>query len=67
VVFFPFFFFVFDGQFCDVTKVTIIPKKQKKEPNLPTLPNMKVEKEKKKGVLPYSWLPNRTYHKSLVF
>jgi hypothetical protein len=50
VVFFPFlFFFVFDGQFCDVTKVTIIPKKQKKEPNLPTLPNMKVEKRKEKG------------------
>jgi len=56
------------ANFCDVTKVTIIPKKQKTEPNLPTLPNMKVEKKRKeKGVLPYSWLPNRTYHKSLVF
>jgi len=50
VVFFPFFFFlVFDSQFCDDTKVTIIPKKLKKEPNLPTLPNMKVEKRKEKG------------------
>jgi len=58
---------VFDGQFCDVTKVTIIPKKQKREPNSPTLPNMKIFKKKKKGVLPNSWLPNRTYHKSLVF
>jgi hypothetical protein len=50
VVFFPFlFFFVFDGQFCDVTKVIIIPKKQKKTLNLLTLPNMKVEKRKEKG------------------
>ncbi len=23
--------------------------------------------KKEKGVLPYYWLPNRTYHKSLVF
>jgi len=50
MAFFYKFFFVFDGQFCDVTKVTIIPKKQKREPNLPTLPNMKVEKRKEKGV-----------------
>jgi hypothetical protein len=29
--------------------VTIIHKKQKKQPNLPTLSNMKVEKRKEKG------------------
>ncbi len=68
-----FFFCVFNGQFCDVTKVTIIPKKkkekQKKGPNSPTSPTTKVffKKKKEKGVLPYYWLPNRIYHKSLVF
>jgi hypothetical protein len=52
------FFGVFNGQFCDVTKVTIIPKKkkekQKKGPNLPTSPTTKVLffKKKEKGVLP---------------
>jgi hypothetical protein len=62
--FFPFFFpwlfifGVFNGQFCDVTKATIIPKKkkekQKKRPNSPTSPTTKVLffKMKEKGVLP---------------
>ncbi len=71
--FLVFFFLVFNGQFCDVTKVTSIPKKKKeklkKGPNSPTSPTTKVLflKKKDKGVLPQYWLPNRTYHKSLVF
>jgi hypothetical protein len=45
-------------------------------PKWPSSPKKKKEKQKKgakfakekeKGVLPYYWLPNRTYHKSLVF
>jgi hypothetical protein len=53
-----YFFCVFNGQFCDVTKVTIIPKKKKEElkkgPNSPTSPTMKVLflKKKEKVVLP---------------
>jgi hypothetical protein len=48
-----YFLCVFNGQFCDVTKVTIIPKKkkekQKKGPNSPTSPTTKVLFFKKEG------------------
>jgi hypothetical protein len=46
-----YFLCVFNGQFCDVTKVTIIPKKktEKKGPNSPTSPTTKVLFFKKEG------------------
>jgi hypothetical protein len=42
--------------------------KQKKGAKFANITNYESSlKKKEKGVLPYYWLPNRTYHKSLVF